>query len=63
MENPNSFEEKWPEYKQKLKEEHPHLSEEDLKYDPGKEEELIHRLHEKLNKTKHEIRNWLRIMG
>lgn len=59
----NEFQEKWPETKAKLKEEHPHLTEEDLRYELGKETELLERLQKKLNKTKKEIRNWLHIMG
>jgi hypothetical protein len=63
MDDNEGFEEKWPKYKEQLKAEHPHLSEEDLKYEPGKEEELLMRLQEKLKKTKSEIRNWLSILG
>jgi len=29
----------------------------------GKEEELLKRLKEKLNKNRHEIRKWLSLMG
>jgi hypothetical protein len=46
-----------------VKEEHPHLNDEDLHYEPGREDELVLRLAEKLQKTKKEIRNWLHIMG
>ena len=63
MENSKSFEENWPQYRDRLKKEHPELTDEDLKYEPGDEEEVLKRLQAKLNKTKHEIRNWLRIMG
>jgi uncharacterized protein YjbJ (UPF0337 family) len=63
MKNSKSFEENWPQYRDKLKKEHPQLTDEDLKYEPGDEEEVLKRLQEKLNKTKHEIRNWLHIMG
>lgn len=63
MDNNKSFEERWPEHRERLKEEHPELSNEDLHYEPGQHEELILRLAEKLKKTKKEIRNWLHIMG
>lgn len=63
MENTGNLEEKWPRVKEQLKKEHPQLTEGDLHYDAGQEEELVRRLHEKLNRTKREIRNWLHIMG
>lgn len=63
MESNKSFEANWPQTKAQLKKEHPELTDEDLHYDPGKEEELLLRLQTKLNKTKKEIRNWLHILG
>lgn len=63
MENEKNFEENWPKYREKIKRQHPELTDEDLKYEPGGEKELILRLQVKLNKTKQDIRNWLHIMG
>jgi len=53
----------WEESKQRIKAHYPHVKDEDLNFEPGKEEELLERLQEKLGKTKKEIRNWLHIMG
>lgn len=55
--------EKWPQAKEQLQKEYPHLTEEDLAYELGKEEELLERLQMKTGKTKKEINDWLRIMG
>lgn len=63
MDDQKSFQENWPRNRERLKKEYPHLSDEDLRYDPGQEEALLLRLQQKLNKTKHEIRNWLSILG
>lgn len=62
MEN-DDFKEKWEQSKHKIKEAYPHLTDEDLAYRIGKEEELLEELQKKLGKTKKEIRNWLHIMG
>lgn len=53
----------WPEAKNHLKKEYPHLTEEDLSYEAGKEEEWLERLEKKVNKNKHDIRHWLSLMG
>ena len=63
MEQSKSFSEKWPEHRERLRKDYPHLKDEDLEYEPGREEDLVLRLHEKLQKTKSEIRNWLHLMG
>jgi hypothetical protein len=57
------FEARWPKYREQLRREYPFLTDEDLRYEPGREEELLLRLQARLNKTKREIRNWLHIMG
>ena len=54
---------KWPTIKEKIKEQHPNLADEDLHYEFGKESELLLRLQEKLGKTNKEIKDWLSIMG
>lgn len=46
----------WDEVKEKLKETNINLTDEDLSYEPGKEQELLDRLQQKINKPKEEIR-------
>jgi uncharacterized protein YjbJ (UPF0337 family) len=58
-----NFAENWEKHKDALRKQHPDLTEDDLRYKLGEEEELLKRLQEKLGKTKEDIRNWLRIMG
>ncbi len=53
----------WETKKQQIKKEYSHLTNEDLANEIGKEEELLERLHKKLNKNKKEIRKWLSLMG
>ena len=55
--------ENWETKKEQLKKEYPHLSNEDLAYEIGKEKELLKRLQKKVNKNEHEIRKWLSLMG
>lgn len=50
----------WKELKGKLKEEYAVLTDKDLAYEEGKEEQLIGRLQQKLGKTKAEISSILR---
>ena len=57
------FQNRWPEYKKKIKETHPELTEDDLLYELNKEEELLERLQIRLGKTKKEIFDWLHVMG
>ena len=58
-----SQEKKWKEWAEKLKKEYPDLTDQDLKFEQGREEETLIRLQDKLKKTKEEITNWLHIMG
>lgn len=53
----------WQSAREHLKKEYPHLTQEDLSYEAGKEEEWLERLEKKVNKNKHEIRHWLSLMG
>jgi|SoiMethySBSTD1v2_1073268.scaffolds.fasta_scaffold3247123_2 hypothetical protein len=53
----------WQTIKDAIKKDHPDLTEQDLVYEIGKEEELLERLQKKLNKSEHEIRKWLSLMG
>lgn len=46
----------WEEVREKLKETNIELTDQDLEYEPGKEEELLERLQNKINKPKEEIR-------
>lgn len=57
------FKERWPEMKELIKKEHPHIEEHDLQYEFGKEIELLEKLQERTGKTKAEIFKWLHIMG
>ena len=45
----------WEEVKERMKDNDITLTDEDLEYSPGKEEELLQRLEKKLNKPRHQI--------
>ena len=49
----------WEEVKEKLKEADVELTDQDLEYTPGKEDELLTRLQDKLGKSKEAIRSWI----
>ena len=49
----------WPVVKERLMENDLSLTEEDLEYEPGREEELLERLHEKMNKSKEQIQAYI----
>lgn len=49
----------WQEVKELLKENDINLTDEDLHYEPGKESELLQRLHNKMNKTPEEIKAYI----
>jgi len=53
----------WETSKDKIRKEYPQLTEDDLIYQIGKEEELLERLAKKLDKNKQDIRKWLSLMG
>ena len=59
----NEIRENWPEMKGKLIKQYPQLTEEELRYEIGKEGELLERLKEKLGKNWQEIKNTLSMMG
>lgn len=63
MEDNQLIRDKWPELRTKIQREHPELSDEDLRYEIGKEGELLERLAAKLEKNRKEIFNWLALMG
>ena len=50
----------WNELKGKLKQKYAELTDDDLIYEEGREDELIGRLQQKLGKTNREIRDTLR---
>lgn len=49
----------WNIVKGKLKQEYSSLTDEDLRYEEGKEDELLGRIQNKTGKTKQEIKNWI----
>jgi uncharacterized protein YjbJ (UPF0337 family) len=54
---------RWNELKGKIKQEHGDLTDDDLRYEEGKDDELLGRLQTKLGKTKDEVVNWIRSLG
>ena len=50
----------WNEKKGKLKQKYAELTDDDLKFAEGKEEELVGRMQKKLGKSKEEVREILR---
>lgn len=50
----------WNEAKGKLKQKYADLTEDDLKFEEGKEEELVGRLQKKLGKTRDEVVKMIR---
>ena len=48
----------WNTLKGKLKQAYGNLTDDDLKYEEGKEEELLGRLQKKTGKTKDELKRW-----
>jgi uncharacterized protein YjbJ (UPF0337 family) len=53
----------WNQLKGKVKQKHANLTDDDLKYEDGKDEELYGRLQQKLGKTREEVVNWLNSLG
>lgn len=51
---------KWNEMKGKAKQAYAHLTDDDLKYEEGKDDELLGRLQTKLGKTRDEVITWLK---
>ena len=51
---------KWNEWKGKLKQEYGNLTDDDLTYEEGKDDELWGRLQQKTGKAKDELVNWLK---
>ena len=49
----------WPQVKELLKEANSDLSDEDLEYEPGREDELLERLSKKMERNRDHIRAWI----
>lgn len=54
---------KWNEWKGKIKQSHSVLTDDDLRYEEGKDEELLGRLQQKLGKSRDELIKWLKSLG
>ena len=51
---------KWNEIKGKAKQAYANLTDDDLKYDEGKEEETYGKIQQRTGKTRDEVVNWLK---
>ena len=49
----------WNELKGKIKQQYAELNEDDLKYEEGKDDELIGRIQKKIGKTKEDVISWI----
>ena len=49
----------WPEVREKIKEVNYDLTDADLAYEPGKEDELLERLSKKMKKSTEEVKGWI----
>jgi len=49
----------WEEVKEKIKEVNSELTDEDLEYEPGQEDELLQRLSKKMNKDVDAVKAWI----
>ena len=54
---------RWNELKGKAKQAHGDLTDDDLRYEDGKEDELYGRLQTKLGKTREQVIDWLKSLG
>ncbi|WP_121355324.1 CsbD family protein [Flavisolibacter nicotianae] len=54
---------RWHELKGKVKQAHGDLTDDDLRWEDGKDEEFFGRMQRKLGKTKDEFIQWLRDLG
>lgn len=54
---------RWNEVKGKIKQANASLTDDDLQYEEGKDDELYGRLQKKLGKTKDEVVEWIRSLG
>lgn len=49
----------WNELKGKVKQQYANLTDDDLLYEEGKEDELLGRIQKKTGKTKEELKSWI----
>ena len=49
----------WNEVKGKIKQEYGDLTDDDLTYEDGKDDELLGRIQQKVGKTKEELKAWI----
>ena len=49
----------WNEVKGKAKQQYADLTDDDLLYEEGKDDELLGRLQKKMGKTKEEVKSWI----
>jgi uncharacterized protein YjbJ (UPF0337 family) len=49
----------WNELKGKMKQEYGDLSDDDLTYEEGKDDELLGKIQKKIGKTKEELKAWI----
>lgn len=54
---------KWNVIKGKIKQSYGDLTDDDLRYEEGKDDELLGRLQEKTGKAKDELVEWIRSLG
>jgi uncharacterized protein YjbJ (UPF0337 family) len=54
---------RWNELRGKIKQAQGNLTDDDLKYEEGKDDELLGRLQTKLGKSKDEVVEWIRSLG
>ena len=54
---------RWNELKGKIKQANADLTDDDLQYEEGKDDELLGRIQTKLGKTKDEVVSWIRSLG
>jgi hypothetical protein len=59
MEKKLHFHSSWESLKEKIKETHVEITDQDLEYSPGREDELCTRLASILHKDKEQVRGWL----
>lgn len=53
----------WNELKGKIKQANADLTDDDLQYEEGKDDELLGRIQQKLGKTKDQVVDWIRSLG
>jgi uncharacterized protein YjbJ (UPF0337 family) len=49
----------WNELKGKIKQEYAELTEDDLAFEEGKEDEMLGRIQQKIGKSKQEVKDWI----